>query len=265
MDNQIKNNVTAIIRTVGERTEQICLHHIAEELPERNIHVIRDLPLKQSTIRLAQIAVEENRPWTLMLGADYIPRIGFIADLFEVSKTASDNIQFIKGTIIDKFLFELRGDVGGPLLQRTNLLKEWLEILPSIQNKSTTEASCQGHFYRKGYKAHRGKTWLALHDYEQHYKDIYRSMFVGGRKHRKYANKLLPRWQELSKTDKDYRVALHAFKKGRQFRGEIEANFTKDYGWAASPFVDWEKEPLTNMNYDVMQFEHLQYLKQKRS
>lgn len=256
---KIKDDITIVLRSVGERTEHLCAHRLSQEVDPSQIVIIRNMPLHQSTQAVCRAAVEAGRKYTLMIGADYIPRIGFISDLCRIADQMSGDWLFVKGTIIDKFLLELRGDQGGPMLYPTAILEQWLKILPSIQNKVTTEATCQKHFKNLGYKTHRGKLWLALHDYEQHYRDIYRSMYVGGRKHSGHRDKLLLRWKQLAKTDPDYQVAIYAHLRGAAHKGVIEADFTKDYGFHDSPFAIWKKEPITDMNFDVMQYEHLRY------
>lgn len=260
----IEKDITIVFRSVGERTEKLCLHHLMQEVPETNIEIIRNQPLKLSTALVCHAAVEADRKYTIMIGADYIPRIGFIQDLYEMAESMTGRWLFVKGTIIDKFLLEFRGDQGGPMLYPTSILKEWLKILPGIPNETTTEASCQRYFKNKGYATRRGKIWLALHDFEQHYRDIYRSMFVAGQKHNRLRKRLFPKWQQLAKEDLDYHVALYAFEKGYNSAEKAKADFREDYGWSDAYFSNWEKEPLdANQIYDVERFEHRQFLKQK--
>ena len=258
----IKNDITVIMRSVGERTENLCRHIIASEIGDNNIHLIRNLPLHESTEAVCTHAVSASRKYTIMIGADYIPRRGWIQDMYDMAEVMTGDWLFVKGTIIDKFLMELRGDIGGPMLYPTHILEQWLDLLPTIENRMTTEASCQRHFKQQGYQVFRGKTWLALHDYEQHYRDIYRSMFIGGKKHKAWRNILLPRWYNMADNDRDYEVAAYAHHAGHIYEGTPQADFRNDYGWSESPFVTWQKEPITSMEYDVMQYEPLQYLNQ---
>lgn len=266
----MRKDVTIAFRTVGERTEQLCINRLAQEVPEKNIQITRNLPLHESTRVVCEKAVGAGKKYTIMIGADYIPRVGMIQDLCEMADQMTGDWLFVKGTIIDKFLMELRGDMGGPMLYPTKLLEGWLQILPNIENKTTTEASCQSYYKQKGYRVLRAKTWLALHDFEQHYRDIYRSMFVGGRKHNKFRPILIPRWRARSQEDPDFKVAEYAHMEGHLYnqrqrrRGIIEADFRKDYGWLKSPFCHWTKEPLDpDADYDVHKFAHLAYENQK--
>lgn len=254
----MRKDITVILRSVGERTEQVCLSHIKQEIPEGNISLIKNKSLSESTIELCKTAIKSGRPWTLLIGGDYIPRPGFLGKLHLGAKLATQNTQLVKGTIIDKFAMELRGERGGPHLYRTDLLKTWLQILPDVDNGITTEAQCQKYFYKKGYIAQRNTFWVALHDFEQHYKDIYRSMFVYGRKWPKL-QELLPRWERAALNDNDFKVALYAYQKGAEYKKTVNADFQRDYGFSESPFKTWEKPPLKKGLYDVSNYDCLSY------
>ena len=264
----MKNDITVVMRSVGERTERVCRTRLAQQVPDKNILMVRNLPLYESTQEVCRQAVDAGRKYTVMIGADYIPRLNMLHTLYAMAEAMSEKHNkwlFVKGTIIDKFLFEYRGDQGGPMLYPTSVLEGWLEILPAIPNRTTTEASCQRHYKELGYPTFRGTAWLALHDFEQHYKDIYRSMYVGGRKHQKLRRRLFPRWLKLSQSDKDYEVALYAHAKGAEHhkkatrKGQVEADFTKDYGWEGSPFSEWSKAEFTDVDFDTEQYNHLSY------
>ena len=147
----LSNDVTVVMRSVGERTEALSLHRLRQELPEQNIHVLKNIPLLESTKKMCHLAVEQDRKYTVMFDADYIPRIGWAEDLYRLAEHyPTHRLGYVKGTIIDKFVMEKRGDQGGPMLYPTSILKEWLKVLNDSSNRLTPEATCQGHFARNG-------------------------------------------------------------------------------------------------------------------
>ena len=237
----LASDITIILRSVGERTEKVCYDILSQEVPESNIVVIRNLPLKESTVELCKEALIHGRKYVITIGADYIPERGMVRAMWNLAESMAGNWMFVKGVIDDKFMMELRGDSGGPMLYPLEILRGWSEILPTIDNEVTTEASCQKHYREKGYRELRSKILLAKHDYEQHYHDIYRCMFVYGKKHRKI-ERILDRWGQLALYDKDFEVAYYAYKKGRAYKGEVKADFREDYGFKDSPFKDWVKD-----------------------
>lgn len=237
-------NAIAIIRTVGERTTDLVEYACRKELPD--VHMIENMSLSDGTRKLCEIALDSGAKWVLIMDSDYIPRKGFIKSLYDVSKTVTDNKMFVKGIINDKFLMELRGDGGGPMLQRVDLLKVWLDNFHR-DNKLTTESRFHNVLGKMGYRSERTKIPVVAHDYEQHYRDIYRSCFVYGKK-AKAARRLYSRWKKLALKDPDFEVALQAHKNGGEYRGKIEADYRKDYGFSKQHFADWNKEPITDFD-----------------
>lgn len=253
-------NITVIVRSIGERTESLCLHRLAQEIPLENICILRDIPLLESTVLMCHKAIEMDNKYTVMFDADYIPRIGWAEDLLtEAEKHPYNQLGYVKGTIIDKFVMEKRGDQGGPMMYPTWILGLWLDVLNGLDNRLTPEASCQGYFANKGMLSVRTHIWLVLHGYEQDYRDIYRSCFIYGQK-LKGVRELLPRWENLAETDKDFKVAVHAYKQGMNYpRHKMEAHPEQFFDFDISPFAGWKKDPITDLNFNIDKYKHLQY------
>lgn len=231
-------DIVAIIRSVGERTTGLVEYACKQEIDD--VRVIRGMSLTDSTRELCRQAVDSGKKWVLMIGGDYIPRPGFIKALRAEADNAEPHHMFVKGIIRDRFLYELRGDGGGPMLQRVDLLRKWLDAYERIDNGRTTEAQFHKYLAAKGYASLRTKTYLALHDYEQHYRDIYRSVFVYGKK-RRDAKRLYKRWKDENLPE--FEVALYAHQRGTAHNGPVRADHSLDYGWSESPFAKWDPKP----------------------
>ena len=71
---------------------------------------------------------------------------------------------------------------------------------------------------------------------------------------------MLPRWQGLAVTDKDFEVAYHAYTNGMRFpRARMEARPDQYFGFEKTPFADWAKDEITVLDFDVEPYHHLQY------
>ncbi len=255
----LEKDVTVIFLSVGERTEGLCYHRMCQEIPEENIEWVKGYSLYDSK-RISSIkAADAGRKYVLVMDADMIPRIGMIQDMYDMAKSMSGKWVFVKGTVIDKFVMEMRGDQGGPMLYPLEVIADWVNILPDITNRLNTAAKLQGHYKNKGYKTLRSPLFLALHDYEQHYHDIYRNQFIYAKKLKKVVE-LLPIWKRLAKKDVDYEVARYAYRQGMKHEGELISDYKYNYGFSSSPFSKWEPKPeIKDFDFDISKYEHLKY------
>jgi hypothetical protein len=240
--------ITGFIRSIGERTEKIAYDIISQEIP---VEVVRFMPLSESVRYTCEQAIKSGAEWTLFAGADTIPVPGYISRLYEVAKTAPDDVMAVKGWIKDKFLMEMRGKNGGSAIYRTDLLQTWLHVIDYVDNQRTTEARCYGVLKDQGYRFEKTDILVGYHDFEQYYEHIYRSCFVYGKK-KKRAKKLLKRWATMAQDDKDFEVCRYAFLKGREYNGSVKADYRIDYGFKESPFVHWVKEPLSELPENIV-------------
>ena len=232
------------LRSIGERTEKIAYDILKEEMP---VVLVKNMSLSDSTRFICEEALKSGQEWTLFADADIIPEKGYATRFHEIAKNSPPEVMAVKGWIKDKFLMEQRGLNGGSFLYRTDLLQTWLDVFDLVDNQRTTEPQCYKVLKKQGYRFEQTDIFVGLHDYEQHYHDIFRSCFVYGKK-KKSAKKLMRRWEKLSKDDKDFEVCLYAYQKGREYTGQVKADFRIDYGFKESPFKDWMKDGLERIH-----------------
>jgi len=217
MKNFINQNITAIIRSVGERTENLCYELARKQIDEENIHIIRETPFSEAVRKTFEVGIRENRKWTLVLDADVLVRAGVVEDLVGYAENMEDNVFEIEGKIIDKFLFSLNPREGGIHFYRTTYMTEALQYIPKPQDAIRPE------FLVKNAMQAQGRPWrvidlvVGVHDFEQFYRDIYRKCFIQAKKHFVYVEKMLPQWVELSENDPDFQVAVAGFKAGAEY------------------------------------------------
>lgn len=213
----MKEELTTILRTSGERTTELALKLLEEEVG--TVHVVEEKPFQKALERSFQLAIEHNRPWTLMIDADLLVAKNALLPLFKLAKEAPPSTFCVGGNALDKLLGISR-NVGNNLY-RTSLLEKALSFIPGSYNKMRPEKYIAEEMERLGsplfiYPA----CLLGIHDEEQYFRDIYRKCFVHAHKHLYKAHTFIPRWQRQS-TDPDFLVALHGFADGIQHGGEV--------------------------------------------
>src|SRR5690606_16973730 len=106
------------------------------------------------------------------------------------------------GRVLDKMYGKTK--YAGHHLYRTCLLKEAIKHIPDAAVSLRPETYTKDRMIPKGHKWIQLPDIVALHDFEQFYSDIYRTMIVRAHKSRRSVNNLLKRSDRLSKKDKDF-------------------------------------------------------------
>lgn len=207
-------DVSVIIRRTGERTEDLCYKLLCEQVPPENVVLINEYPFWRAAQRSFEIGIELRRPWTLCLDADILLRRNAVQTLRNWALSADGNVTYVQGAIFDK-IFGRRRRVAGPYFHRTSLLPGLLEYMPAdgVSLRPDTDAAMR--LAALGYPHLQKDAIIALHDFEQYYRDIYRKAFVHAHKHADYMSQLEPLWQRLADQDPDYQVALWGLRDGR--------------------------------------------------
>ncbi len=217
-----REDVTAIIRTVGERTKQACYELLSKQIPEENIIIINEIPFSAALVQSFKVGIEKSLSWTLCIDADVLIKQNAIEELLLVTEQLNENMFGVQGLIFCKFFGGFRG--AGNRLYRTALLPLALDCIPSIET-IRPESDTVRAMSEKGYPWKLLDVKIGLHDYEQYYKDIYRKCFIQAHKHDYYAQDFfIPLWTRLASSDLDYQVALWGLQDGKNFSQTIQIN-----------------------------------------
>ena len=217
---QVIPQVTAIIRSCGERTTALCRHLIARQVPEDNIVVVSEAPFSQAVKRTFEVGIERGLPWTLCIDADTLLRDGVVAELLKMAEQADSNVFVVNAKLLDKFFGVPRP--AGPHLFRTALLAEALSYIPADGVSIRPETFVIRQMASQGYPWMEKDMVVGLHDYEQYYRDIYRKALVFAHKHRHRIPYFESLWRRLAGEDPDYQVALWGLRAGLIFDGPVE-------------------------------------------
>ncbi len=273
----LPKNVTVIIRSIGERTEQACYYLLAEQVPKENIVIVNETPFSAALAKSFQVGIERDFPWTLCIDADVLVHDCAVTDLLTIANTVKDNLFQIQADVLCKFFGGPRQ--AGNRLYRTSMLSKALDCLPK-KEVIRPESYTVNQMSSRGYPFLRVKDLIVgLHDYEQYYKDIYRKCFIQFHKHESVASSILaPFWQRLAVQDVDFQVALLGLEAGQKFTEEVtidsrkfpqniqdllvKVNATEKQALSATMFSGYEIRQMINAfepSFEYQQFQN--YLK----
>lgn len=217
----INKNVTVIIRTVGERTTELCYELVKKQIAAENIHIISETPFTEAVRKTFEVGLRENRMWTFVVDADVLIKPSVIEKIVCHAETFEQNVFEVEGKIIDKFIFNINPREAGNHLYRTSLFEEAMQYVPDPYKEIRPETFIKELMKVNGYPWIKSHTVVGIHDFEQYYKDIYRKCFVQAKKHGYIVNDLVNQWEVLSFRDKDYEFALQGFRAGIGYNGPM--------------------------------------------
>ena len=225
--NSLNDHVSVIIRSVGERTEALCMDLVlAQGLRAENITFIRKTPFSLALQASYEAGIACDRPWTLCLDADVLLLPDSIQEMVRFAEQQKPVVFEFRGLVLDKFL-------GGPRpagnhLYRTSLLSQALKFIPQEQNNIRPEQNTLDAMKALGFPLRMKTSLIGMHDFEQYYADIYRKCFVHAHKHKKYAEIFVTYWPQQAGRDLDYKIALKGFTDGLEFEGNVGIDAQQD-------------------------------------
>ena len=218
------DGVTVVIRSVKERTEELCKQLILNQgILEENLFIIRETPFSKAMKVSYQIGIDHGFPFTYIIDADVMLRDGAIKEMVGIIKQMPENTLGIAGSLLDKFFGKKR--TAGNHLFNTKYLHHMIEgIQPYQEENIRPESTIIKGLRKKGLIFKKNILFIGLHDFEQHYHDISRKAFTHSQKHSEYISELVAFWQQSANYDLDYHAALFGLSKGIIRSKEIKIN-----------------------------------------
>lgn len=213
-------NTTVIIRSVDERTEQVCKKLILEQgVSEDDLFIIKEVPFSKSMRKSFETGIKQGKKWTLCIDADVLLKRNSIHQLIEAAESHKENVCEIQGKVLDKFFSGPR-DAGNHLF-RTSLLQKVIDRIPPEGTDIRPETFTLNRMKEDGYPWIKIPLIVGIHDDEQFNYDIYRKAFVQAVKHLDRADLLVNHWKKNCHEDHDFKVALTAFSDSIKNTGEV--------------------------------------------
>lgn len=248
---EIEKNVTVIVRTVNERTSDLCIHLLTKQISKKNMHIVSESPLSKTVRRTFEISIQENRKWNLIVDADVLIKPNFIEELYAFAEEQNDDVFEIEVQIIDKFLNSARE--AGNKLYRTKYLPEAINLIPEPFEAIRPDTHVCQEMEKRNKPQVKTNILMGLHDFEQYYRDIYRKSFIQATKHPEQVEKLIPHWEKMAVSDNDFKIALSGFNTGKKY-GEkvsidINSEFMKNFEDVMKSFKLKEKKNIDKYNF----------------
>lgn len=169
-------NFGVIIRSIGERTETLCLEACRRVLPKSKIHIVRDYyPTYRAYRQMYNISLEKEYDWYLGLDADVVLKDNWL-DVAEkkINELAGEDYFGFSFSIRDKFLRNLD---RGNHFYCGRFTKRALWFLENRTRDSLKPESYISRYLKSDNPPKKGRYFkdivIGYHGYEQFYKHIY--------------------------------------------------------------------------------------------
>ena len=205
-----KNDFTICIRSIGEFTTKRLLEDIIYQIgSNEKVHLIKNLKLYEAVDRCFEFAIKEKSTWLITLDADLVIRPDFMNIFFSIANSMkSDEIEAHAMTV-DRLFMKYRS--AGNRLYRVSSLTLLRKLLDKTKINIRPEGTMLFEATKLGYKIKPIKDVVAMHDFFQFSRDLFRKGYLSSYKHASHSSELKSTWRELSKSSLDFQVLLRGF------------------------------------------------------
>lgn len=222
----LSKNITAVVRSVNERTESLCINLLKEDLFYKNIKLIKNVSPFSKAHELSMLeGLKEGRKYTLIIDADVLVAQNSIWHIFKFFEAQNNKVFEIHSLMLDQFFGGTR--YGGVKLYRTSLIDKAIELIPKDSIRPETDMIL-------GMKS-IGYLWVlfnykaCIHDFYQNYEDIFRKGYTHAAKHAQKGNNnvsvLLPFWKREASKSADFAVLLKGYEHFMKHPKKIKLDF----------------------------------------
>ena len=215
----MSNDISIVIRSVGERTTDVCRTLLEAACPGAPLTVINETPFSKAIRKGFESGIEMQRRWTLVIDADVLVRADFIEEASAFMRELNGDAFVVQGLIFDKMFNLLRP--AGNHLYNTSLLEKALDCIPEEGESIRPESSTIDRMVGLGYPFIQRDLVAGLHDYEQNYIDIAKKCFVQTHKHSMFVDEVWPQWEAWKKNDPDFEAAILGVKAGKALQDTV--------------------------------------------
>lgn len=238
-------DVTVIIRRCGERTQEAAEAVVRQWVAPEQIIRVQTSPFAAALAEGHRRGIEAGRTWTLCLDADVLPNPAALRTMLGVARVQRGDVFEIQGFVADKFFGIHRA--AGNHLYRTSTLSRALACIDGGPDDLRPEHHSILRMRRMGFRDLQTPVVVGLHDFEQHPADVHRKCFLHAFKHAADRDYLRQRFDRLSASDDDFRMARRALDDADRYTGavRVDQNFRRDAARAAVDDLDLgDREPL---------------------
>lgn len=257
----LSKNITAVVRSVSERTESLCINLLREDLNDDSIIIVKNVaPFSKAHKSSMEEGVKSGKKYTLIIDADVLVRKNSIWNIFKLFEAQNKDVFEVHTLMLDKFFGGFR--YGGIKLYRTNLIEGAINLIPEDSIRPETDMILS--MKENGYHWVLFKYKACLHDFYQSYVDIFRKGYTHAAKHSERNNNnvqiLLPYWKREAAHDDDFKILLQGFDFYNNNTSKIKLDFNetpRDIKTILNKLKISEKKEIDVDNYDQQQISNI--------
>lgn len=207
------SSVQVIQRHAFERTQRVGLSLARAAAPDSPVHAVNEGGFP-STFRAAlELASASDADWTVMVDGDVLLLPDAIGRGLDLATRYPRDHFVVSGCVHDRLLGTVRH--GGVRFYRTRLIPCALE-LEGWEGQIRPESTLIRLMGERGTPSATTALLAGMHDFEQYYRDLFRTAVVHAAKFSKRLDLNLARWARLAVDDPDFAVILEGALHGRR-------------------------------------------------
>lgn len=210
----MRHDVTVVIRSCRERTVPLCRELLKLQVPEDSIHTIEVSPFSAAVRKTFELGLADRKKWTLAVDGDVLLYPGAVEEHVRRALTFGPKLYSYQGHIKDKIFGNYRG--AGLHLFNNKYLDKGLAALEVVKDSLRPESGTYRELAKQGYITIVDKVVYALHDYHQHYEDLFRKAYFHSKKHAGSGStiQLMTNWRKHVAKDDDFKVLFYGWAYG---------------------------------------------------
>ena len=221
-----------VIRTIGERTEDVCLELIGlQQKPNEKIIIVRESTHAKAIEKTFIASLNSMADWVIVVDADVLFQVDAVSRIRSKLDSCADNVFVVHFAIFDKLYSMKRW--AGVHVYRVTMLEELYDKFKKIRKKPNLkiEAATIKEVEKSNKQSLFIKDVVGIHDFEQNYKDIYRKAYLNTIRNPGNIKHARKNWKRKSSDDADYLVMLKAVNDARAENRKL-ANSVNDFSLA---------------------------------
>lgn len=237
-------SVALLQRHAGERTQEVGYGLALDEFDFVASTAINAGPFPQTLLNSLRWASSQSADWIVTVDADVMVLPGSIRRGLHLAEQYPKHFFVIVSCVFDKFFGRIRA--GGVRFYRRSLIAKALESSDWYLQIRPESALIQS-MSERGFPSSSIALLAGVHDFEQYFRDLYRTALVQGVKFRHHAAQNLNRWNAQAADDADFRMMIRGFEDGLKLDAvALDAKLHRQAAAEAMAALQLtEKEPLS--------------------
>ncbi|MDZ7841066.1 MAG: hypothetical protein U5R46_09665 [Gammaproteobacteria bacterium] len=242
-----------VVRAAGERTEEACIRIAQAQHDSDEFFVVREDSHAGAVEETLVAAARQDVDWVVALDADMLLYDRALLTMQGTLSTFDLSVGVVHFGVADK-LYRMRR--WGVTVYRKRVVEQGLPVLRKLRKDRNLkiERAMIKCLEKDGTGVEFLKIDVALHDFYQYYRDLYRKAYLNAVRNPGLNERALRCWKKAAPGDPDYKVILQGAIDGLQEWRQL-TNSIRDFGRLQSAAVLEtlhlkEKAPLTETDIE---------------